>query len=208
VNAKIITAYFIAALCAVAAPALLRADSAAEKYGAADKYSAAEKESRASLAFLQPADAAEERDVAALFHQINIHEIAMAKLAQQRAYAPGIKNYAEMIVNDHIAADNKLLEICRRRGLDLAASSVRPDDEDSMMSLETLKGEKFDSEFLRIMHIGHANAIAEFSAAQTSLPVGELRSFLAEQLPMLTAHENTAVQLQKAERQVHNPAGE
>ena len=167
---------------------------------------AADKQSRASLAMNESAsssvsDVHNARDVAALMHQINKHEIAMGRLGEQRAAAPAIKNYAKMILQNHITADDKLLEITRRRKLDLAASRVGPDDEDSMMELEQLSGEPFDAAFLRYMHLAHSNAVSEFSAAQVSLPPGELRTFISDQIPMFAAHENTAVQLQKSLRQ-------
>jgi len=135
---------------------------------------------------------------ASKFHHINQHEIQVGQLARQRAELPAVRKYAEMLVEDHKAADSELEAAAKKMNLDLGAIQFDEKERAMMDHLQSLTGKDFDQEFISQMRNGHLNAIEEMKEAKSKLSSGELETLIGKTLPKLEEHAKQAGDLEKS----------
>ncbi len=124
----------------------------------------------------------------------NYAEINVGKLAQQKSKIEAVKNYGQMLVTDHTAANDKAIAAAKEMG-------VRPPSGSSVMEkatylkLKVLTGDTFDKNFAKTMVSDHKADITEFQKeASKSDPVGQ---FAKNALPTLNKHLQEAQKLQQ-----------
>ncbi len=119
-------------------------------------------------------------------------EIELGQIALKNTQNDGVRKYAQRMVKDHSAADQKLKAIAAKQSLQLPQSLDR-EHESLKTKLQSLKGEEFDREYVKAMANGHDKAVALFESAsqQTQMP-GELKQFAASTLPTLEEHKEMA----------------
>ena len=74
------------------------------------------------------------------------YELAIAKLAQQKATAPDIKAYAEMVVSDHEQLNSELKQIASAKGVTLPADMTGK-QKSNLQRLQTKTGAAFDTAY-------------------------------------------------------------
>jgi putative membrane protein len=121
--------------------------------------------------------------------QINLAEISVGDLAQQKGGSDDVKSFGKMLVDDHTASNAKATSLAQANGVTpptepSAADKKKHDD------LEKLSGAEFDREFAKAMVKGHEEAIAKFEAA--SKGNDDVAKFAQETLPTLQKHLKTA----------------
>ena len=96
--------------------------------------------------------------------QINLAEISVGDLAQQKGGSDDVKSFGKMLVDDHTASNAKATSLAQANGVtpptEPSAADKKKHDE-----LEKLSGAEFDREFAKAMVKGHEEAIAKFEAA-------------------------------------------
>jgi putative membrane protein len=119
-------------------------------------------------------------------------EIELGQIALKNTQDEGVRKYAQRMVKDHSAADQKLKAIAAKQSLQLPQSLDR-EHESLKTKLQSLKGEDFDREYVKAMANGHDKAVALFeSASQQAQMPGELKQFAASTLPTLQEHKEMA----------------
>ncbi|HEY7642253.1 MAG TPA: DUF4142 domain-containing protein [Steroidobacteraceae bacterium] len=119
-------------------------------------------------------------------------EIELGQLALKNTQDKQVRTYAERMVKDHSAADQKLKAIAAKENLQLP-QSLDPEHESLKTKLQGLKGEEFDRAYVQAMANGHDKAVALFeSASQQSQMPDELKQFAASTLPTLEQHKEMA----------------
>jgi predicted outer membrane protein len=101
-------------------------------------------------------DGAKLRSALIALHQSNRDEIALGKLASDRAESSEVKEFATMMVRDHAAADKKLLDLAKLEKIDLelpgTLDPVRAALADASRTLQntlsTLRGSTFDTAYV------------------------------------------------------------
>src|SRR5438045_2856339 len=73
----------------------------------------------ASTAKGTPPAASRESDVLNGLHRLNQAEIAVGKLAEDRAQSDQVKDYAKHLVNDHTDADSKVMYLAKKHKIEL-----------------------------------------------------------------------------------------
>jgi putative membrane protein len=141
-------------------------------------------------------------DVIAKVHQANQKEIEMAQMALDKADSPKVKAYARKLLNDHQAADKKLLGYAEKKSVDLSkleakttdtrAATTAASDDDAHRRLQNATGADFDREFVTVMLAEHDKAIDLVKSARDSVTDKQLRSQLAAMLPKLEQHRKAA----------------
>jgi putative membrane protein len=127
--------------------------------------------------------------------QINLAEISVGDLAQQKGGSDDVKSFGKMLVDDHTASNMKATSLAQ-------ANDVTPPTEPSAADkkkhdeLEKLSGAEFDREFAKAMVKGHEEAIAKFEAA--SKGDDDVAKFAQETLPTLQKHLKTAQSLESS----------
>lgn len=126
-------------------------------------------------------------------------EIELAQLALNNTQNEEIRLYAERMVKDHTAADQKLKKIAAAQNLQLP-QSLDAKHQSVKQKLSGLKGDAFDREYKKHMTMGHSEAVALFeSASQTQQMPRELKEFAASTLPTLEKHHEMAKDLDAKE---------
>lgn len=129
--------------------------------------------------------------------QSGMLEVEASKLAQDRASSPDVKQFADMMVKDHGAADAELKQLAMARGVDLpqkldAAHQAKLD------KLSKAKGPEFDRLYSQTVGTpAHKDAVALFDKTSKSARDPEVKAFAAKTLPTLKEHLSHAQALQQ-----------
>lgn len=118
-------------------------------------------------------------------------EVAAATLATTTASDAGVKSFANTLVKDHTAMNQKLAAAAGQS--DAAAPSP---DASATADLQGKTGADFDRAFVDKMVTDHQNAIAMFENAAQNASTDQAKSLAQDALPKLRAHLQTAQDLQ------------
>jgi putative membrane protein len=122
-------------------------------------------------------------------------EVAIGKLAAEKATDPAIKSFAQMLVDDHNAANTRLRQIATSH--DVALPAALPDDKKKEVDqLSKLSGAEFDREFVNMVGIqDHRHDIADFERASRDAKSDDVKGFAQSTLPTLKKHLAAAEKL-------------
>lgn len=130
----------------------------------------------------------------------NAGEVAVAKLAEQKATDPDVKSFARMMVSDHEAMLKKGGELGKQLNIVPAAGEKAEDVTDQAndikKDLEGKTGKDFDKAYVDKMVDAHQNALNLLNTASTSANNAELKTMLTTAIPKVQAHLDRAKQLQ------------
>ena len=136
-------------------------------------------------------------------HHTNQSEIKEAELAQQNSQNPDVKAYAQQMITEHTAADQKLMAYAKSKNLKLAEMPKPMNDMERkgmaahtamMAALKEMKGMPFDSKYLAGQVAAHDMAIGKVMAAQSQMKGAdaELTAMLSELSQKLPHHREMA----------------
>ena len=137
-------------------------------------------------------------DYIAKVHQANQKEIEVAQMALDKAESSRVKSYARKLLNDHQAADKKLMAYVDRKNLDrskveaMSTGGTTPGSTDAHSRLQNLSGADFDREFVNVMLDEHDKAIDMVKSARDAATDRELRGFYGSIVPKLEQHRKMA----------------
>ena len=152
-------------------------------------------------------------------------EVRLSEVALDKSQNPQVRAFATRMVRDHSAANAKLEQIARQKGLDLPATNTFAIDDPNWNNpiitgseqvkegyllttnipistyqdfkhLKSLTGKQFDDAYVQDMVSDHIMTIHEFEVAQRNLSDPELRQFAAQTLPTLRMHSEMAQRLE------------
>ena len=123
-----------------------------------------------------------------------LYEVAIAKVALEKATNPQIKAMASTLANEHAAANERLRNIVGNR---MSLPQSVPDDKRQTIDrISQLKGAEFDRQFVQVVGLkDHEADIKVFEQAQDSLQDPGLKDFLQTTLPVLRHHLSMAQEL-------------
>lgn len=119
--------------------------------------------------------------------QDNQMQIALAKLAEQKARNAKVKQLAQMIQNDHQQAEQKLQSIAQAQGVKIN-KKLGLGHRWSLDRMKHLSGAKFDQAYTKDMLKDHVNAIKKFEKAEKNIKVPEVKQYAENTLPTLRKH--------------------
>jgi putative membrane protein len=122
-------------------------------------------------------------------------EVEIGKLAAEKATHPAIKSFAQMLVDDHNVANNKLRQIATSH--DVALPAALPDDKKKELDqLSKLSGADFDRQFVRVVGMkDHRHDIESFEKASRDAKSDDVKGFAQSTLPTLKKHLAAAEKL-------------
>jgi predicted outer membrane protein len=85
-------------------------------------------------------------------------EVELAKLAKARAANPDVKQYAQMLIDDHTHAGALLTQVATTYGVQVQPQ-IDDKHKDLMEKLSTLRGTDFDKEYMNAMVDDHEAAV-------------------------------------------------
>ena len=119
-------------------------------------------------------------------------EVELSQLALNNTKNEKIRIFAERMIKDHTAANEKLKKIAAQENISVP-QALDAEQRAVKQKLASLKGDGFDREYRREMAKGHDKAVALFeSASQNEQMPEELREFAASTLRTLEDHQEDA----------------
>jgi len=116
-------------------------------------------------------------------------EVQLGRLGQERASNPRVKAFAERMVSDHGAANEELLALARKKGIDEMPKEIDGEHRRAAERMQRLNGVAFDRAFMRQMAEDHRKAVSEFErAAKRDDGDADIKAFAAAKLPTLQEH--------------------
>lgn len=128
----------------------------------------------------------------------NMLEVALGKLAQQKAIVQEVKDWGKKMEQEHTEAEQKLEAITVKNSIVLP-TMMSTEDRAIYDDVDDRKYLGFDKKYLRDLKDLHERTIKRYAEAATKLTNPELLAYATEMLPKLRAHESeTAVLFERA----------
>lgn len=126
-----------------------------------------------------------------------ITEVELGKLAIQKASSPQVKEFAQMMVNDHTKAHNELKALAE--GMNVRLPSGLSDQ--NRMKIEAVTkndGKNFDREYILTMVKEHKITTEVFQSEAHDGYDSLIKAYASKTLPVLMHHREMAEKLSKA----------
>jgi putative membrane protein len=141
-------------------------------------------------------------------------EVALSKMAAEKAQNSDLKQFAQMLVSDHTAVNEQLRLLAQRNGATPAprdgtkrggtessppaatAPGAAPSSPQAA-ELAKLSGSEFDKKFLAIVVEGHEKSVELYSAEAETGKNPAVKKLAAETLPKIKEHLQQAKSLQQ-----------
>ena len=119
--------------------------------------------------------------------QANFAEIDAGRLAMGRTVNPGIRDYAQHMVDDHSASNLELRDLASKKNFLLPEM---PDQSHLKRAgkLGELSGNEFDRKYMELMVDDHIQAVKLFDKNTTGASDPDVRAWAATTLPKLIDH--------------------
>ncbi|MBM0226570.1 MULTISPECIES: DUF4142 domain-containing protein [Micromonospora] len=127
-------------------------------------------------------------------HQVNLAEIVMGNVAQQKGQNQQVKDLGKQFVTDHTQLDQTVQSTAQQLNVQLP-SEPTADEQKVIDRLNNLSGAEFDKAWVTAELAGHVQAI---QATQTEISQGSEQSVVQlaqDALPVLQAHYDALVAL-------------
>jgi putative membrane protein len=118
----------------------------------------------------------------------HIGDIELGRLALEKSQNPEVKNYAQMIVDDHQKSLEKLKTIANDQKFPVPTSATT-ETQKEYDRLSKLSGAEFDRDFKQSMEKRHTEAVQTFKNASNQVQNEDLKNYISDTLPTLKEHK-------------------
>jgi putative membrane protein len=167
---------------------------------AADEQKPSQQQSSQQQSGQQPSDASvqraklseQDREFLVKAAQGGMLEVEAARLAQERASSAEVKEFAQTLLKDHQAANEKLQRIAADKGIALP-KALDAKHKDELKKLSEARGEDFDRKFIQRMGLqDHKKDISMFEKQAKQGKDAQLKNFAEQSVPTLRKHLSMA----------------
>jgi putative membrane protein len=129
--------------------------------------------------------------------QANFTEVALGRLANDRASSSAVKDYGKQMVSDHDAMNDQWSKVASKYHMQSTSSGAEfgPNGKDAIDRLEKLKGSEFDQAYMMEMIRDHEQDLSEFQRLQYSARDPEIRELAASGVATIEQHLTLARQV-------------
>jgi len=138
-----------------------------------------------------------EQDFTMKVAQASLGEIELARLATKKSENTEVKNFADMMVNDHTNGLQQLKDLMKDYNLP-QPTTVSADTQQEIDRLAVLSDGDFDREFANMMVSDHQKAIELFREELGIAQNHDIREYVEGMLPKLEKHLKKAQELQSS----------
>jgi putative membrane protein len=128
--------------------------------------------------------------------EINLKQIQLGQLAQQRGITAHVKELGEKMVVTHTKSQSDLIALARSKSITIPTSPT-DDTQDDYTRLNDKSGNDFDKAYADMMVNRHKDAISSFEKATTERNDADIKNWAIATLPDLRTNLNYAVECQK-----------
>jgi putative membrane protein len=144
---------------------------------------------QASFARKKNASSAESFDASFVKKMANIDmtEIELGKVAQEKASSADVKSFGDRMVKDHSNINDQLKTVAEKLNVKMP-EKVNAKHQALIDKLSKLSGAEFDKSYSEAMADGHEKAVKQLEKAQTKVTQPDLKKFIDDTLPILKEH--------------------
>ena len=124
---------------------------------------------------------------AAAASQGGTEEVALGRLAMQRAADTAVKDFGQRMVSDHSAANATLVQVAAQDQIQLP-TDLTADQKSTIAKLSKLSGPDFDKQYMSDMVKDHQEDVSEFETQAKHGSDPKVKQFAAQTLPTLQSH--------------------
>jgi putative membrane protein len=124
----------------------------------------------------------------------NRAEVTLGKMVASKTKDPGVKQFAQMMVQDHTKALGQLQQLAKQKNI--AVPDGLPDDAQQLQSkLQSESGKQFDKDYMDGMVQDHQKDVQEFQDQSQKAKDPDVKQLASQLLPTLQRHLDKAQQL-------------
>jgi putative membrane protein len=128
--------------------------------------------------------------------QSDFNEIALSKLAEQKASYPDVKAFAHTMVKEHTMLSDNMKPFAQQFGLNPPVA-MDSDHQKEFDKLKSLSGKAFDKEYMDAMDKDHHEAFDLFTKETDKTDNMKFKSAVMDGKSAVAAHTNMADELKK-----------
>jgi putative membrane protein len=128
--------------------------------------------------------------------QMNLEEIRLSELAQQKSTTADVQRLGEMMMVAHNTSLKELTALAEKKLVTLPISS-NDNSQNTYNKLRSISGMDFDTEYCNIMVADHKNAVNMFKKAIKECTDADIKKFAETTLPQLRKQLADAITCQK-----------
>lgn len=119
--------------------------------------------------------------------EVDMEEIGLGKLAQQKSTNADVKALGKMMVEQHEKSSAALKEVAAKKNISLP-TSLTEDGQKAYKDLNDKNGHDFDKKYVDLMVSGHEDLIKKMEKASEKAADADIRMWAANMLPTLRTH--------------------
>ena len=118
-------------------------------------------------------------------------EVELGKLALKNAADPKVKEYAQMMIDDHTKANNELMTAAKAKNISVP-TSMSDKCQKKYSGLSEKKGKDFDKDYMNAMVDGHQEMLDEMKKEADNGKDAELKKWAADKISTVSHHLDVA----------------
>jgi putative membrane protein len=127
---------------------------------------------------------------------VNLTEIKLGELAQQKGESNEVKSFGQRMVTDHTTAQGTLTPIAEKYGVKLP-TDLDADGKQKYDKLSKLSGHKFDVAYMDAMVAGHTKVANNMKHEESALKESDLKTWDTNTLKTVEEHKKLATDTDK-----------
>jgi putative membrane protein len=120
-------------------------------------------------------------------------EVELGRLASQKAQNAQVKEFGQMMVNDHSKANEQLKAVAAKKKMAMPAQMLEKHQQ-HVAAMSKLSGSEFDKQYMSMMVQDHQEDITKFKQA-SAMNDADIKNFATATLPTLQRHLEKAQQV-------------
>jgi len=128
--------------------------------------------------------------------EINLQEIQLGKLAQQKGQTAHVKDLGKMMEDVHTKSQRELVTLAENKRISIPTSPTN-NAKDAYDKLNGKSGDDFDNEYTDMMVSGHKDAISIYEKAASDSQDADIRNWSQATLSTLRTHLDHSLESQR-----------
>lgn len=118
-------------------------------------------------------------------------EVQLGKIALTNSSNQDVKDFGQMMIDDHTKANNELMALAKEKNITLPPAPSQKSVK-RIKDLNEKTGGDFDKDYINFMVSDHESVISSFENASNKTADADIRSFVDKTLPVLKNHLSAA----------------
>lgn len=121
-------------------------------------------------------------------------EVELGRMAQEKAQSQEVKDFGQMMVNDHSKVNDQLKQLAQQKNI-MLPDSMGEKHMEHVNELREKTGAEFDKAYMELMVEDHQEDVDTFQNAADNLQDAEVKSFASSTVTTLQQHLDRAKQI-------------